>query len=148
MTEEEITALVASFDGTAVLVAAEENDAPEISWGDVFFYYDPLGQRDFRRLPFATIVHRDYPGFDEESDLGRDGVFRVNISLGRARFTELVGNPEDVDYAALDRLIPHPVYGTQFWVSILNPDATAGLVRSLLTEAHARASRSHSGGED
>ena len=44
------------------------------------------------------------------------------------------------DYAALDRLVPHPVYARQLWISILNPsDATfRDIVMPLLTEAHDR----------
>lgn len=44
------------------------------------------------------------------------------------------------DYAALDRLVPHPVYARQHWVSILNPsEATLeAVVKPLLAEAHDR----------
>jgi hypothetical protein len=43
-------------------------------------------------------------------------------------------------YTALDRVIPHPVYGAQSWLSVLNPaDATSDKVKRLLTEAHGRA---------
>jgi hypothetical protein len=37
----------------------------------------------------------------------------------------------------LDEVIPHPVYGKQGWVCVLNPGpATADKVRDLLSEAH------------
>ena len=44
------------------------------------------------------------------------------------------------DYAAFDRIVPHPVYAKQLWISILNPsDATfRDVVMPLLTEAHDR----------
>ena len=49
-----------------------------------------------------------------------------------------------LDYTALDRPIPHPAYAAQAWVAILNPgEATAGQVRSLLTDAHALAALRH-----
>jgi hypothetical protein len=44
---------------------------------------------------------------------------------------------------ALDRLMPHPVYATQHWVSILNPSAATfdTVVKPLLDEAHERVAR-------
>jgi hypothetical protein len=37
-------------------------------------------------------------------------------------------------------VIPHPVYGAQGWLSVLNPGvATGSKVRELLAEAHDRA---------
>jgi hypothetical protein len=103
-------------------------------------------------MPFATIVTQDYDGFDTDSKLGRAGVFRLNIAVGRTRFQALIGYPPAAhadhqarfDLAALDRLLPHPAYATQAWVSILNPGpATSTQARSLLVEAHARAARRH-----
>jgi hypothetical protein len=43
-----------------------------------FFFVGPDRMR-----PFATIVLRDMAGFDEDSNLDRQGVFRLNIDLGR-----------------------------------------------------------------
>jgi hypothetical protein len=41
------------------------------------------------------------------------------------------------DFTVLDQLIPHPVYATQSWVSVLNPSAaTFEAVRPLLDEAY------------
>jgi Family of unknown function (DUF6194) len=66
-------------------------------------------------------------------------VFRLNIAVGRTAFEKLAGYPPDEqraqsvrpDYAALDRLIPHPAYAAQAWVAILNPgEATGGQARS------------------
>ena len=48
----------------------------------------------------------------------------------------------DYDYTAADRIIPHPVYAVQSWISVVNPGpATADQLRDLLTLAHARAAR-------
>jgi hypothetical protein len=48
------------------------------------------------------------------------------------------------DFAVLDRLLPHPAYATQAWVSILNPGpATSTQARALLAEAHTRAVGRH-----
>jgi hypothetical protein len=149
VTEGDVLAFVRLLPGVDVVTASEDNGAPEVAWGDSFFFYDP--GRDLpvdRRMPFATIVTKDYPGFDTASGLDRPGVFRVNIAVGRERYEELFGHPPagyaahcgEFDHAALDRLVPHPVYATQGWASVVNPGAgTAGRVRDLLTYAHGRA---------
>jgi hypothetical protein len=147
MEQDEIIEFVTGLPGTATLTASEESGAPEVAWGDTFFYADPHGDGTDGRMPFATIVIKDYAGFDIASALDRPGVFRLNIGVGRTRFEELVGHPPAAhaenhagfDYTATDRLLPHPVYAVQGWVCVLNPgDATAELARSLLKEAHAR----------
>jgi hypothetical protein len=119
------------------LLADEASGAPRGAWGDWFFYAAGDQQR-----PFATIVSHDVPGFDEESDLGRPGVFRLNIGIGRAEFEREFGFwPKDLadhrarfDFAAADTLFPHPAYGGQGWASMLNPTAGqwAGLERLLV----------------
>lgn len=127
-----------------VVVASEENGAPQGSWGDVFVMHDvPPDTR--AGFPFATIVTQDQPDFDELSRLDRAGAFRVNIQVGRERAAELLGRAsagsdiEDVDFAEADRLLPHPVYAPQGYVSVVNPgDETAELVHQLLREAHTR----------
>jgi Family of unknown function (DUF6194) len=151
MTADEIAALVSAMPGVAVLTVSETDDAPEAWWGDTFFYYDPHGdQPPDRRLPFATVIHHDYEGFDTASDLNRAGVFRLSIAAGRVRFEELLGFPpaahaanrDRFDYSALDRLHPHPVYAAQGWVAILNPgERTSAQVRELLVDAHDRAAQ-------
>lgn len=75
------------LDGTLVVVASEESGAPESTWGDTFFIYDPdRTTPPERQFPYATIVISDYPGFDEASNLNRSGVFRVNTWVGRDTF--------------------------------------------------------------
>jgi hypothetical protein len=148
MTESEIVRYVTeSLGGVDVVVASEENGAPEVSWGDTFFFYDPEGDIPAdRRFPFATIVTQDYGDFDAKSQLDRPGVFRVNMCVSKETFDGLFGG-QDLDahdFAALDTPIPHPVYGPQSWVSVLNPGpATSDLVRRLLAEAHERAAARH-----
>jgi uncharacterized protein DUF6194 len=85
---------------------------------------------------FATIATGD--DFDDASNLARDGVFRLNIGVTGATFRRLVGDTTQPDYAALDTLVPHPVYAAQHWVSILNPSAESfdTIVKPLLDEAH------------
>jgi hypothetical protein len=89
---------------------------------------------------FATIVTTDEHDEGTPSDLARPGAFRMNIGVGRATFERLVGSMDAPDYAAYDRLLPHPVYAKQLWISILNPsDATfRDVVLPLIAEAHDR----------
>jgi uncharacterized protein DUF6194 len=152
VTEEDLVHALTDLPGVVAVIASQANGAPEVSWGDSFFFYDPEGDAANHRMPFATIVTKDYDGFDTASDLNRPGVFRLNIAVGRAAFEELVGYPPSAhaarsarfDYTAIDELVPHPVYAVQSWVAILNPgEATAALAGSLLTDAHARAVQRH-----
>lgn len=116
--------------------------------GDTFIYFDPDRSRDpAHSLPFSTIVTKDYGKFDNRSRLDRPGIFRLNIGVGRDTFQKLFGFPpseletklDDYDFAALDRLMPHPAYGTQSWACVLNPSAaTFEAIKPLLAEAYAR----------
>jgi hypothetical protein len=89
---------------------------------------------------YATIVTTDEHDEGAPSKLSRPGVFRLNIGVGRATFQRLVGEMVEPDYAAFERILPHPVYAKQLWISILNPsDGTfRAVVMPLLTEAHDR----------
>jgi hypothetical protein len=145
VTETEIIAFVSSLDGVTVLTASAENGAPEVAWGDSFFSYDPEGSENNQRQPFATLVVSDYPNFDTSSQLARDGVFRLNVAVGRTAYERLLGHfpvayaehSDEYDYAELDVLLPHPIYAGQGWVSILNPGPrTAELAKRLVVEAH------------
>ena len=92
---------------------------------------------------FATLVTTDEHDTGPVSNLARPGVFRLNISLSRDRFAELVGKQRDPDFAALDVLMPHPVYAAQHWACILNPRAETfdRVIKPLLDEAHQRVAR-------
>jgi hypothetical protein len=74
------------------------------------------------------------------SDLARCGIFRLNIGVSRETFERLVGSIESPDYAAFDRILPHPVYAKQRWIGIFNPsDATfRDVLLPLIAEAHDR----------
>ena len=89
---------------------------------------------------YATIVTTDEHDVGAPSNLARPGAFRLNIGVGRETFERLVGSMDRPDYAAYDRILPHPVYAKQRWVSILNPsDATfRDVVLPLIAEAHDR----------
>lgn len=126
-----------TFDGVDVEIASREGGAPEIAWGDTFFIYDPNRNLEGpRRFPFATIVTKDYGDFDNASNLNRDGVFRLNIGVSKETF-EVLFREGHYDFATLDQLMPHPVYGKNHFVSVLNPsDATFEKVKPLLAEAY------------
>jgi hypothetical protein len=116
--------IVDTFSGVDVVTAMN-------AW---FFSLD--GERHFPN--FATIVTTDE--HDDASNLSRPGVFRLNLGVTRATFERLVAAVVEPDYTALDRVIPHPVYARQHWVSILNPSAASfeSIVRPLVTEAYDR----------
>ena len=105
--------------------------------GASFFSLDPE-----KHWPnFATMVTTDEHDMGSPSNLSaRPEVLRLNIGLSRQTFDRLVGGVTDPDYAALDRLLPHPVFAQQHWVPILNPSAETfeTIVRPLLREAHDR----------
>jgi len=110
--------------------------------GSHFFFHGPE-----HKFPFVTVVTTDL--YDQVSNLGRPGAFRLNIGVRRDTFVSLFGGPptragsEDggetaYDYTEPNRLMPHPVYGSMFWVCILNPTAKtfAAEVLPLLEEAY------------
>ena len=100
-------------------------------------------------MPFATLITND--AYDQYSDLNRPGVYRLNIGVGRATFQKLFGpsvdspasrEPASPSFAhtVLDRIMPHPIYADQHWISVLAPSPiTFENVKPLLVEAHDRA---------
>ncbi len=147
MNQQQITDFLMGLGNVKPFVASEENGDPEISWGDTFYYIvDPSGRSP--KMPFATIVIKDYVGFDEASRLNRGGLFRLNADLGKEGFKELFGHlPAEheaqsgrFDYSALDTFLPHPVYAQYGWASIINPsEKSASQVKEILLTAHKRA---------
>jgi hypothetical protein len=107
--------------------------------GDSYFFTDPEQMH-----PFATLVTSD--AHDQASNLGRAGVFRLNVGVSKSAFQALFGAATDAehDFTTLDRIMPHPVYGKMYWVCVLNPGpATWESVRELLAEAYAADLRRH-----
>jgi hypothetical protein len=100
-------------------------------------------------MPFATLIEND--AYDQYSNLNRPGVYRLNIGVSRATFQRLFGRddaspakpetaPSTHDYTVLDRIVPHPMYADQHWLSVLSPSrSTFDQVKPLLKEAHSRA---------
>jgi hypothetical protein len=85
---------------------------------------------------FATLVTTDE--FDQFSNLDRPGVFRLNFGLSPAGYRVAVGNKGNPDFSEFDRILPHPVYARQRWVSVLNPTWATfeTVVKPLLDEAY------------
>ena len=130
--------------GVDVLVASAKDGAPEIAWGDTFFFYDPERRLEgATKFPFATIVTKDYGEFDNASKLDRDGVYRLNIGVRRETYDSLFpSTTESHDFAQLDVVMPHPVYSRNHWLCVLNPSArTFDGLKPLIAEAHSQAMR-------
>ena len=68
---------------------------------------------------YATLVTTDE--HDDASHLDRPGTFRLNLGVDGETFERIAAADPDPDYTAFDRLLPHPVYGQQHWISIVNP---------------------------
>ncbi|MBM0224799.1 MULTISPECIES: DUF6194 family protein [Micromonospora] len=145
--EDDIADRILALPEVTVVRADEASGAPPSSWGDRFFFVGP----DHRR-PFATIVAHDTTGFDEDSQLDRPGVFRVNLDIGRQEFQHRFGYPpaqcadhhSSVDFTTLDQILPHPAYGTHGWACVLNPGVrSAAEFDRLLAYAHQRALQRH-----
>ncbi len=109
-----------------------------------FFFRKPAGDAPSdHKFPFATVVNSDE--YDQFSDLNRAGIYRLNIGLSRETFRSRFSSESapDTDFAALDEIMPHPVYAGMHWVCVLNPSAeTFAEIKPLLAEAYERAAKS------
>lgn len=155
---EQLLRTIRNFDGVLELAPTEGSVFPEIAWGDHFFYFAPDGKIPDRVQPYATIVTKDYPG-DTLSNLDPAGRWRVNIHVGKARFTELTGEARrraaPRNFSEADVILPHPVYGALGWIAVVNPsDQTTSTIVALLREAHenakqraSRRARAHAPGD-
>src|SRR5438874_2910288 len=105
-----------TFDGVETVTSS----------GNTFFFYG-----SDRKFPFATLVTNDE--YDQTSNLNRPSVFRLNIGVNKQTYQSLFGSGTappsgegtegGYDFTALDRIMPHPVYGKMYWVCVLNPSA-------------------------
>jgi hypothetical protein len=126
---------------TQYIIATFEGIHPITADGNTFFFYDPE-----RKFPFATLVTND--AYDQASNLNRPSVYRLNIGISKQTYQSLFGTQVSLsaesggerghDFTALDQVMPHPVYGRQYWVCVLNPSAATfqTVVRPLLAEAY------------
>lgn len=131
--------LVTRYEGTIAVDA----------WGETSLFYNP-GHVLPRGVYFATIKEKDGAN-DSASKLDRDGVFRLNAGTSKPLFMERFGPPPrrpgkggivdgPWDFAQLNELTPHPVYGWMSWVAVLNPTPeTLGEIRPLINAAYDKA---------
>ncbi len=138
---DEIIEFIDTLDGVLILKPQPGDGSPEISWGDVFFFYAPDGVVPTTQ-PFATIVTKDYPD-EAGSGLDRPGAFRLNLAAGKAEFRAWTGREprdsasDDTDPATADVVFAHPVYANLGWLCVVNPGpSTTGPIRDLLRTAH------------
>ena len=144
MNEAQISRYITeTFEGVDVVVDSDNS----------FFFYNPDSNvPPDHRFPFVTLVTSDI--YDQFSNLNRPEVFRLNVGIGKQTFRSLFGDParssdsdsaaesgenfSGYDFTALDQVMPHPVYGRMFWVSVLNPgdETFETKVRPLLAEAY------------
>lgn len=133
-------------DITAYLTSTYADIHTIDSWGEAAFFYNPY-QALPRGIYFATLKDRDGDN-DRASGLQRPSVFRLSIGISKPSYHALFG-PQPMrpaaggviatghDFTALNRLLPHPVYGWMSWVCVLNPSAaTFKTVKPLLDEAY------------
>jgi hypothetical protein len=116
------------------------------AWGETSLFYNPH-RKLLRGIYFVTIKEKNGPN-DRASNLDRSEVFRLNIGISKLTYRSLFGQQPSRphaggvvdtghDFASLDRLFPHPVYGWMSWVAVLNPSATTFEdVKPLLLEAY------------
>jgi Family of unknown function (DUF6194) len=103
------------------------------TYGECTFFYNLNGKLP-RGVYFVTIKDGDGPN-DKASNLNRDGVYRVNIGVGKEVYEALFGlkpaRPKkggvieaNIDFTQLNEFTPHPIYAWLYWVAILSPDET------------------------
>ena len=123
-------------------------DADVVFAMDAWFFFarPPSGAPSDHMFPFVTVVTSD--AHDQASNLGRPGVYRLNVGVSRDTYRARFGAPSDAhapgahDFTALDRILPHPVYAAQSWICVLNPGAeTFRILEPLIAEAHELAAR-------
>lgn len=94
--------------------------------GDLFFMCD-----NNDKFPFATIVTSDNE-YDSTSNLNREGFFRLNVGLDSETFNSMFGGLTSekgleaylnlgIDFTKEDTILPHPTYGSMYWVCVVNP---------------------------
>jgi len=120
---------------TSYITSTFDNIETAVNMGYTFFFY-----RDDHMHAFATFASTGNE-YEKISNLDRTGVYRLNISVSRDTFQSLFGKGKiDVsayDFTALDTIMPHPDYSSQYFVCVLSPsEATFEKTRPLLTEAY------------
>lgn len=117
------------------------------SGNDLFFMHDKDA-----KMPFATIVASDNE-YDHVSHLDRDGFYRLNVGIDKKQFETLFENipkkkgigaylDSDMDFTKEDKILPHPVYGSMYWVCVVNPSKeTFESLKEYLTISYSKVSK-------
>ena len=103
---------------------------PKYSWGETSLFYNPEGLLP-NGVYFCTVKENDSK-HDRASKLNRAEIFRVAIGLHPTTYNHLFGlkpnRPEKGgiidtghDFAVVNELMPHPIYGWMSWSQILSP---------------------------
>jgi hypothetical protein len=120
---------------TNYITSTFENVESTVNMGYTFFFY-----RDDHMHAFATIASNGNE-YEQVSKLERPGVYRLNIGVNRETFHSLFGKGKmdlsPYDFTALDTIMPHPDYSSQFFICVLSPsEATFEKIKPLLAEAY------------
>jgi len=120
---------------TSYITDTFENVETAVNLGYTFFFY-----RDDHMHTFATIASTGNE-YEKISNLDRPGVYRLNIGVSRETFQSMFGkgkiDTSAYDFTALDMIMPHPDYSSQYFLCVLSPsEATFEKIRPLLAEAY------------
>ena len=120
---------------TNYITSTFENVESTVNMGYTFFFY-----RDDHMHAFATIASNGNE-HEQVSRLERPGVYRLNIGVSRETFHSLFGKGKidlsPYDFTALDTIMPHPDYSSQFFICVLSPsEASFEKIKPLLAEAY------------
>lgn len=122
ISEQELTRLI--LDRYEGLICKE-------AYRETTFFYNP-DQLLPNGIYVCTIKSEDGPN-DKASDLNRASVYRLSCGLPADKYYDLFGaKPKrpakgqtvdlEVDFTALDQIIPHPIYAWMGWVCVNNPE--------------------------
>ena len=130
-----------------------ENDfegvIPKSSWGETSLFYNP-GKALPNGVYFCTLKEKNGEN-DKASELDREGVFRLSIGVAKETYEKHFGSKPKRppkggiidtghDFATINELMPHPIYGWMSWVQVLSPSASMfESLLPLIAEAHANA---------
>lgn len=102
-----------------------------VNWGERGLFYNP-GNKFSKGAYVLTFKERDGKN-DSASKINRGGgIYRLNFKVSKETYLKLfkfvpkrppAGGVVNTghDFTKFDEITPHPVYGWQTWVSVLNP---------------------------
>lgn len=126
-----------------------EGVRPKSSWGETSLFYNP-GKLLPNGVYFCTLKEKNGEN-DKASDLDRESIFRLSIGISKATYEKYFGSrpkrpakggiiDTEHDFAALNELMPHPIYGWMSWVQVLSPsESKFESILPLIAEAHSNA---------